>query len=189
MVVRDERSVRAEDDYFRRRDAELVERARLDRQRESEREALAQALGLTEPAMVEALHREGLRAESVRLLELVPAVEVAGIDGVDAAERKRLVRELAQASPDQQAERLVQDWLDRRPHADFFAAAIGGLRAQLSSLATEGERAALRRRVVDASTAVARSSGGLLGVGALSASEQRRIDRLEAELDEAAGTR
>lgn len=187
MVVRDERSARSEDDYFRRRDAELVERARLDRQRDTECAALAEALGLTEPATVEALHRGGLRAHTAGLLELVPAVEVAWINGVEPAERKRLARELSHASLGEEAERLVHQWLDRRPDADFFHGALRALRAQLDSIRPDLERGALRRRVVDACLAVARASGGILGVGALSAPEQRRINQLQTELGGPAG--
>jgi len=95
----------AEDDYFRRRDAELIEQARQARVQASaegalalETRELADALGVHDAGLVGTLHAVGFRAGNSGLLDWLPAIDVAWVDDLDLRERHEL-RVLMAADP------------------------------------------------------------------------------------------
>ena len=88
-----ERGRALEDDYFRKRDQELVEKMRRAAAAEQGRAELGQRVGLTDPALLGQLEALGFTPETVVLLPLVPAVQMAWAEGgVSAAERELLVQ-------------------------------------------------------------------------------------------------
>src|SRR5262245_63465044 len=77
-----------EDEYFRKRDQELVERARLLAEDQAKLQRLAEAAGVQDEHILRDLQRLGYTAETVSLLHVVPLIEVAFADGV-ASEPER----------------------------------------------------------------------------------------------------
>ncbi len=113
-----ERGRSLEEDYFRRKDRELIEKMRRAAAAEQARAEMGTKTGLSDPALLEELEGLGFTPDTVTLLPLVPAIQVAWAEGgVTAGERALLTklartRGIAEGTP---ADRQLGDWLDRRP--------------------------------------------------------------------------
>jgi hypothetical protein len=179
-----DRSRLAEDEYFRRREAETLERAREAARITRERAALADALGSPDPEASERLYAGGVRAATAELVDWLPAVEVAWLDGIDEAERHALRVHLNVADrASAEATTLLNDWLTERPSEALLRAGRTALRARLLTLGAE-ERDALRARVVALCEATGRAAGGYFGLGALSSEERSRIALIQRDLEQ-----
>ncbi|MFI4946589.1 MAG: hypothetical protein ACHP85_25140, partial [Burkholderiales bacterium] len=124
----------------------------------------------------------GIRPEIVSALAIVPLVEVAWADGsLDAKERQTVLERaeksgIAAGTADHD---LLRSWLEKKPEPRLLAAWTEMVRG-LSERMPPPELAALKAGLMERAKAVARASGGFLGVGAVSAAEQDVIDRLES---------
>jgi hypothetical protein len=88
-----ERGRALEDDYFRKRDLELIEKMRRAAAAEQARVEMGQQAGNTDPELLLELEALGFTPDTVVLLPLVPAVQMAWAEGgVSAAERDLLVQ-------------------------------------------------------------------------------------------------
>ena len=67
-----ERGRSLEDDYFRKKDRELIEKIQRAAEAERARADMGRAAGLTDPALAQELLDLGFTAETVVLLPLVP---------------------------------------------------------------------------------------------------------------------
>jgi len=70
-----------EDDHFRKRDLELIEKMRTSAEREAERRHIAEAIGVTDDTVLDQLQELRLTCQAVKLLYLLPPLNVAWIDG------------------------------------------------------------------------------------------------------------
>ena len=173
-----------ETDYFRRRDQELLERAREQEAAAERRRQLAAALGVDDQAVTE-LAALGFDAATAPLLDIVPAIQVAWSDGtLPAAERAVIERILArpELQPAAQAGgRMVAEWLSRRPRPELFRLATEALRLRVDRLDADS-RTQLVSKIIADCKAVAAASGGVFGLGALSSAEADLIRELAAAL-------
>ena len=180
-----ERGRSLEADYFRRRDQELLERARDQEAKTERRRQLAAALGTDDEAVVTGLVELGFDAATAPLLDVVPAVQVAWSDGtLPAQERAEIERILARTELHAAAKagaRMVAEWLSRQPRAELFRLATEALRLRAAHLSPDA-RTALVSRIIGDCKAVAAASGGVFGLGALSSAEADRIRELAAAL-------
>jgi hypothetical protein len=173
-----------EEDYFRKKDRELVEKMRQAAEAEAARESLGQQTGLTDPALIAELQALGFTPETVRLLPLVPVVQVAWAEGsVTAAERKQVVelartRGIAEGTP---ADTQLAEWLAIRPSDDVFARATRLIRALLAA-PSEEPLAVTADDLVSYCERIAAASGGILGIGRISGQERALIESIAAEL-------
>lgn len=144
---------------------------------------LAHALGIIDRASARALASFGVEPVSALLVTWIPAVELAWIGGLTQAERRRLIGLVhgRHANLPDRAERLLDDWLARRPNSALFRVGRRVLQAQLAAL-PPAERPALIARVIGPCADLARVSGGLLGFAAVSASELDWLLTLADEL-------
>ncbi len=177
-----ERGRSLEEDYFRRKDRELIEKMRRAAAAEQARAEMGTKTGLSDPALLEELEGLGFTPDTVTLLPLVPAIQVAWAEGgVTAGERALLTklartRGIAEGTP---ADRQLGDWLDRRPAEEVFVRATRLIRAMLSTGAHEESATDL----VKLCEAIAAASGGLFGVNRVSAEERQILTSLAAELN------
>lgn len=144
---------------------------------------LVAALGLGDNEVLVTLFAHGVRAETVAVLEWLPAVDVCWVDGVDAAERNALRVQFAvdeRCTPAGLA--LLDGWLAERPPFRLFAAARRALASRLAHLDPD-DRDEMLARIVGRCEAAGRAGGGGFGVGALSSPERDRIARLREDLD------
>ena len=180
-----ERGRALEDEFFRRRDGELVARARERAADEQARRQFAAAIGVDDAQVLATLQAAGLDERTAALLEIVPAVHVAWADDrVTDSERREiglLLKNNDLQATAQLGQRLPAAWLEQRPSDALFAAALVALRARLERLDRERRGLLFNRMLADA-TMVGAASGGLLGVGAMSDAERRCIRALEVAL-------
>ena len=96
MVDKDiihERGRSLEDDYFRKKDKELVEKLQRAAEAERARADISKAAGVADPALADELLALGFTADTVSLLPIVPVVQMAWAEGgVSPAERDLIVR-------------------------------------------------------------------------------------------------
>ena len=178
-----ERGRSLEDEYFRKKDKELVEKMRRAATSAEARVEMGKRTGLTDPELLQELEALGFTPETVVLLPLVPVVQMAWAEGDVTPAERRLVVKLARARGIQEggaADLQLVDWLDHRPGEQVFTHATRLIRALL---AAPGEGALTAGDLVKHCEAIAAASGGMLGIiGRVSAEERQLLATLAAEL-------
>jgi hypothetical protein len=171
-----------EDAFFRKESARAIEHLREMQQRTTSREALAKVIGITNVEVIDRLIELGIRPEIVSALAIVPLVEVAWADGSLDAKERQAVLERAEKSgiaPGTADHDLLRSWLEKKPEARLLIAWTEMVRG-LSERMSPQELASLKAGLIERAKAVARASGGFLGMGAISAAEEHAIERLES---------
>lgn len=189
-VEGNDRARRGEKIYSRRNEdtgtahARATSAARVEAasQAERDRRELGDVLGLHDPVVLDPLHSAGLTASTIGLLEWLPAVEIAWIDGVDRRERDELSRQFGQAAGDEGVGvTLLHEWLFDRPPHEALIAAKQALRYTLERLDAPARHAMLHRIAARCET-VGRASGGWFGIGAQSDTERAQAERIREDL-------
>lgn len=179
-----ERERALEDEYFRKKDRELIEKLRTAAAAEQARGELGRETGLTDPAMLVDLQEMGFTPQTVGLLPLVPVIETAWAEGgVTKAERGLVVklarsRGIDEGSP---ADVQLQAWLDTRPDATVFARA-GRLIAAMQAAGPERTLDMTADELVAHCEEIASISGSFLGLGRVSPDEKAILARIASEL-------
>ncbi|HSL84481.1 MAG TPA: hypothetical protein VLF66_17040 [Thermoanaerobaculia bacterium] len=176
-----ERKKALEEQFFARQEKELRERVRREAESKARRQALAEASGIRDEAVLDHLASLDLDGETVAALSLVPLVEVAWADGtLHDNEREAVLRAARESgvAPDTAAGALLESWLETRPDAELLTAWEGYVEALVAGL-DGAERQALRHELLDRARAVAESAGGFLGMGKVSDAETAMLARLE----------
>jgi hypothetical protein len=178
-----ERGRALEDEYFRRKDRELIEKIRQAAAAEQVRQEMGRQTGLTDPTLLKELEDLGFTPDTVALLPLMPIIQIAWAEGgVTDAERALVLqlarsRGIAAGSP---GDAQLTRWLATRPPDTVFARAGRLIRAMLES---GTEPAGLSAdNVLKYCEEIAAASGGLLGIGRLSAEERKLIAGIAADL-------
>jgi hypothetical protein len=172
-----------EEEYFRKKDRELVEKIRRAAAAQEARQQLSAKSGLQDPELINELEALGFTPETVILLPFIPLIQVAWAEGgISDAERALLMklarsRGIAEGSA---ADRQLTDWLATRPAEEVFARAMRLARAVLSSPAEH--RAMSADDVVKYAEDIAAASGGMFGIGRVSAEERAILMTVAAEL-------
>jgi hypothetical protein len=185
----DERRRSFESEYFQRRERELIEKMRQRAAREAEQQSLAEQVGVDDDDVLNALHDLGYTRETVTLLHLVPLLQVAWVDGSVSAEERAGILEAArlrgveESSP---ANRQLLGWLDRRPAEGFFEDTLRLIGLLLHAEPAE-QQARTREDLLSYANAIARASGGILGLGSVSAEEQAVLERIARAIEGAHG--
>ena len=169
-----------EDDYFRKKDQELIERMREATALERRTAEFVARVGLRDPALIEDLKDLGFTPDTVAILPLVPIVEMAWAEGgITPAERAMLIalarqRGLEEGSP---ADLLLASWMENQPSADTFARATRLIRAVLDTgVAPIGTMTA--DDIIQHSESIAAASGGIFGFGKISSEERATLDKI-----------
>jgi tellurite resistance protein len=174
-----------EDEYFRRRDQELVESMFRRAEEEAAIQRLAAAVGVHDETTLRELQRLGYTADTAPLLYLVPPIEVAWADGLVSEAERNVVVAAARAfdvEPSSQADGQVREWLASPPAEAMCAETLRVLETVLGRRPPE-ERAATLQALRETCTRVAWASGGVFGIYAISKKEQRALDRIFDALD------
>ena len=173
-----------EEEYFRRKDRELVERLRQSTAATEARQALESSSGIHDPVMLQELEALGFTPHTVSLLPLVPIVQVAWAEGGVTDEERRLIVEFARErgiTPDGAAGRQLEAWLHERPSDEVFDRATRLIRAMLDHPA-DGSTAITIDDLIRHCEEIAAASGGVLGFRKVSSSERALLDRIEGAL-------
>ena len=171
-----------EETYFRKQDQELIERMRRAASAEAARREIGEKTGLQDPELLKDIEQLGFSADTVALLPLMPLVEVAWAEGgVSGPERTALVdfarrRGIAAGSA---ADDQLREWLGSRPSAAMFSKAN---RLTGAILAAHGAGDLTADDLVKQCEAIAAASGGVLGIGKVSAEERTALAQIAAAL-------
>jgi hypothetical protein len=170
-----------EEEFFRKQNEKLREEMRAKRDRENARKELAEAFPHARPEMRDRFVDEGLDAEAVSALALVPCVMVAWADGEVGDKEREAVLAAAREhglEPGTKPHTLLSGWLGEQPSSSLIDLWAHYVEAVLSGLGPE-ERERLRERVVTLARDVARATGGFLGIKKISAAEEAILLRIE----------
>ena len=174
-----------EEEYFRNKDRELIEKLRQAAATEQARKDLGRKAGLEDPQDVQELQDLGFTPETVGLLPLVPIIQMAWAEGgITKAERELILRlarsrgiEVGSAGDHQ-----LTEWLTHQPAEAVFTRATRLIRAILDSGAAQtGNLSA--DDLVKYCEEIASASGGILGIGRVSAEERALLSSIAADLN------
>lgn len=176
-----------EEEYFRRKDQELIERLRRAARDEESRTEMGQKTGIQDPGLLAELQALGFTPDTVALLPLMPVLQMAWADaGVTDAERF-VLHKIARARGIDDASaagRQLAAWLDEQPGPEVFSGATRMTRALLD--APGHDRAAITADdLVGYCERVASASGGVFGfIGRVSADERELLTSIATALKE-----
>ena len=176
-----ERGRRQEEEHFRKREQERLEALQRIESEARARRGLAEALGTDDRTVLDTLRDFGLTSETVTRLFVVPLVQMAWVDGSVSGRERQLVLELAEARGVEAGSVMHEQlaaMLAERPQDAFFERSLGAVRALARSITPAQAAEALRTLLADCQ-AIARASGGLLGIRAITAEEQSLLRQLE----------
>ena len=182
----EEREHALEDEYFHRKDRELIARLREAGRRETERHDLEERLDTHDTAFLERLQAAGFAPDNLALLHLVPLVEVAWAEGEVTPQERALILALAArrgVSTDGPAYAQLVGWLDAKPDEAFFATTYEAIRMMLA-LEDEPSRHAAQLDLELWSTKIAEATGGILGMMPISKDERECLRRISERLSD-----
>ncbi len=176
-----ERGQALEDLFFKNVDAQLLAKLKSELQVKEARDALGNALGISDAAPLDALLAQNINAQTMSALAVVPLVAVAWADGVlDDRERAAIEKACAdeQIQPGSIQFGLIQQWLLNKPSPDLLQAwksYMAAVKQHVDSVALHQIQTAVMGRAQK----VARAAGGFMGLGSkVSDAEQRVLDEL-----------
>lgn len=173
-----------EEDYFRKQDRELIERMRKQAAAEASRRELGEKTGLTDPVLIAELEALGFTADTVSLLPVIPIVQVAWAEGGVSTKERGLVVDFARKrgiAEGSAADAQLQAWLNARPSEDVFTGATRLIRAMLAAGGSAAQDINPDDLVAYCEN-IAAASGGVFGIGAVSAEERDALARIQREL-------
>jgi hypothetical protein len=173
-----------EEEYFRKKDRELLDKMRQASAAAAARRELSEKSGLQDPQMLEELQALGFTPETVVLLPLVPLVQMAWVEGgVSDAERK-LILQLARTRGIEEggaAARQLEAWLSNRPDPKVISSAVRLIRATLDSAAS-GVVPRVADDLVSYCEQIAAASGGMFGINRVSSEERALLSTIARDL-------
>jgi hypothetical protein len=175
-----------EEEYFRKKEQELLEQIRRRTAFEAERQELAAATGIADEEILATLQELGYTRETVKLLYLIPLAQVAWASGGVTEREREMALEAAILCGIVEGSREHQQlasWLDERPEQEFFDQTLRVIRDVTETLPPE-KRESGRKSLVTFCINIAAASGGILGFGnKISDAEQTVIERIATELE------
>jgi hypothetical protein len=181
-VTLEDRAKALEDQFFEKENQKKLEAMRAKETEKATREELRKASGMTDDAVLDKLIALGLKTNTIAALSLVPLIEVAWADGeIQDNERNAILQGAHGKGLEQGSDgyELLQSWLKRRPApalAEAWEAYIKALASQLN----DEQNKLLRNQIVGFAKMVAAAAGGFLGIGRVSAAEEKVLARIEA---------
>lgn len=173
-----------EEEYFRRRDRELIIKLRQADAKARATRSLERQTSLHDPAMLEELRLLGFTPETIALLPLVPMLQVAWARaGISPAERAMIV-DLARARgivPGSAADQQLTEWLEHRPSEDTFHKATRLIRA-IIDVPDGGALHLKASELIALCDRIAHASGGIFGIGRVSHEERHALAEIAAAI-------
>ncbi|MDQ3069971.1 MAG: hypothetical protein M3R55_09615 [Acidobacteriota bacterium] len=179
-----ERGRALEDEYFHRKERELIAKLREKAGADEARQKLGEHTGVADPQLLQDLQELGYTPDTISLLHLVPLVQMTWADGSVSGRERDLIIEAARArgvESGSAADQQLQGWLKTRPSDTLFTTTLRVIGAMLQSRPA-GERDASSKDLLAYVTSIASASGGVLGFGAVSDQERAVLDRITAEI-------
>ncbi len=174
-----------EEEYFGRKNQELIQKLRERRAREADRQKMADMMGVSDQEILEALQDLGYTSETISLLHIVPLVEVAWSEGGVADRERGLIFKIAEARgvrPGSVAHEVLSHWLENKPSERFFEDSLRAIRLVLDLLPEERRRASRRDLIAYCNQIATAVSSGIFGPGRIMDEERALISHIAAEI-------
>jgi hypothetical protein len=174
-----------EEEYFGRKNQELIQKLRERREREADRQKMAEMMGVDDQEVLEALQDLGYTSETIPLLHIVPLVEVAWAEGGVADKEHELIFKIAEArgiQPDGVAHEMLSHWLENRPSDRFFDNSLKAIRLIFDLLPEEQRIAGHKDLIAYCSQIASAVSTGIFGRGGINDEERALIERIASEI-------
>ena len=182
--VRGEAKSMIEDRFFADLEDMIVDRLHSEAETEQGHAELVRSTGIQDKQLIAELVDLGITAQGLMALRLLPLVLVAWAeDRVDEQERIKVMAEANRLGIQEGsvAAVLLHEWLRKMPHGecvDAWKRLMHGIFQEMSEVA--------QNKLIDATeqqmTAVAKASGGHLGIGKVSTKERQMIAGLTLAL-------
>ncbi len=173
-----------EERFFNDVDSQLLAKLRDEMSSKTTAQEIMRLTGISNEKLAAEIAATDVTVETLAAFRLVPLIAVAWADDrMEENERYtiKLAAEKAGIAQDSASMDLIHAWTERRPPAELLQTWCDYARALAASLAGE-HRKTLQQEVHRQVSAVAQASGGVLGFGSISSSEQTVIDQIEEAL-------
>jgi hypothetical protein len=180
-----ERGRALEEEYFHRKERELIAQMRAKAAAEAAQQELGARTGVADASILASLQELGYTADTISLLHVVPLVQMTWADGNVSMRERDLIIEAARArgiESGSAADQMLAGWLAKRPSDELFNTTLRAIAAMLESR-PENERETSRKDLVSYLSSIASASGGVLGWGAVSDEERAVLARVTQELE------
>jgi hypothetical protein len=174
-----------EEEYFRRKNQELVEKLHRQQARQAERRQIAEIIGVADQDLIDALQDLGYTAETVQLLFLIPLVQVAWSEGGAADREREMILKVAETrgiKPASLAHQHLIQWLAVKPSIQFFEENLHAIRVIFELLPPEQREAGRRDLIAACSQIASIVEGGIMGRARISDEERLLIDHIAMEI-------
>ncbi len=172
-----------ENQFFHQLDQKLLAEVKANLEKQPKREALSQLTNIKSVEVLDKLLDLGIDATTFAAITFVPLAAVAWADGaIDARERNAVLKAAEQhgIQPTGPGFHLLERWLEQPPGPELLHTWERYIQ-ELRNVMDPALVLALNKEVLDQAEAIAKSSGGILGMGQkISAAEQRKLDELAA---------
>jgi len=169
-----------EEEYFHKQELEVIDKMRRKAQTAELRKRLAERAGIADEELLADLEALGYTVDTVKLLHLVPLVQMAWAEGSVSHNERELIVKAARIRGIEEgsaADQLLDQWLTDRPSDETFEKTLRAIRTILHAL-PESERVNYERDMLSQATAIAEASGGFLGFGRVTESEKKILEHL-----------
>ena len=175
-----------EEEFFHSREQALLEKVKQRAAAQSEARRLGEALGTRDEGILQDLQALGYTPDIIQILFAVPLIAVAWADGEVSKRERSLLQELAGVSQSDNAaaHHQLKQWLDKKPPQDFLERSLRIISSLLKTLPPD-EESDRGRELLTSTTRIAEASGGILGLGSISATERALIERVAREIENA----
>jgi hypothetical protein len=180
-----ERGRTLEEDYFWRKEKEVIEKMRRNAEAEAQRRQLGEQAGVADEEVLRDLQELGYTPETVMLLYLVPLIQTAWAEGSVSDKERDLIVQAARSrgiEAESPADLQLNRWLSQRPSEALFEKTLRAIHAILQARSPE-ERAASEHDLLSLCMAIASASGGIIGFRAVSDDEREILARIAQELE------
>lgn len=182
----DDRRKSLEEQFFKKHDAELVQKLKDAAAKDASKAELRRLTGITDEKVLDALAALGIGGAASLVMSLFPVIAVAWADGkVEDAERTALLDAsksigVEHGSP---AFEYLSKWVAEKPEQAWFELWRDYVKALCAHLKPD-DRAMLKASVLGRCRTMAEVSGGFLGLAfRVSDAEKRVIAQVEAAFD------
>lgn len=175
----EERRMSLEEEFFRKENERHRDALKSKQDRAAQKAALHSA-GIRDDVLADQLVELGVAPQSVAAIELVPLVLVSWADGeIQPKEREAILRAAHDAGVPEggPGSQLLQQWLSTPPAATLEGTWTSYIR-ELCKEMTPQAKGKFCSELLGRTLQIAKSAGGFLGIGSVSAAEHDVIDRL-----------